>query len=308
MSSKKNIAVVAQPTTEVEAEKNPFLVTLGERIRSLRARSGLTRKALSQAAQVSERHLANLEYGEGNASILVLLQVSEALQCSLMELIGDEQASSPEFLLIRAMLETRDEATLRQVRLKISEFLGENGHAALSPRIALIGLRGAGKSTLGQLLADDLGFPLIEISQEIEKVAGCSSGEIQALYGMNAYRRYERRAIEETIQIYPEAVICMPGGMVSDPVTYQQVLAHCTTVWLQAEPEDHMQRVLEQRDFRPMSMSGSQEAMDDLKQILASRSAFYAKAQFKINTSEQSLKETFVLLRNVIHGALHLAA
>lgn len=307
MATKKNIARLSPSVAPTELEKHPFLVTLGERIRALRARSGLTRKALSQAADVSERHLANLEYGEGNASILVLLQVADALQCSLMELIGDEKSSSPEWLLIQALLENCSETKLRQIRLKISEVLDENGHAALNPRIALIGLRGAGKSTLGQLLADDLGFPLIEISQEIEKMAGCSSGEIQALYGMNAYRRYERRAIEETIQIYPEAVICMPGGMVSDPVTYNQVLTHCTTVWLQAEPEDHMQRVLEQRDFRPMSMSGSQEAMDDLKQILASRNAFYAKAQFKLNTSEQSLEQTFVLLQSMMRSALHLS-
>ena len=114
------------------------------------------------------------------------------------------------------------------------------------------------------MLADDLGFPFVELSREIEKFAGCSIGEIQALYGQNAYRRYERRALEEAIQIYPEAVIATPGGLVSDPATFNLLLAHCTTVWLQADPEDHMKRVAAQGDLRPMA--ASREAMDDLQE------------------------------------------
>jgi len=168
-------------------EKNPFLVALGERVKALRARRGMTRKAVSIAADVSERHLANLEYGEGNASILVLLQVARALHCSLTELIGDVTTSSPEWLLIRELLETRDDASLRRVRIAIGEMLGTGGgHTTPCSRVALIGLRGAGKSTLGALLAEDLGFPFVELSREIEKFAGCSVSEIQALYGMNA--------------------------------------------------------------------------------------------------------------------------
>ena len=220
---------------EPAEEKNPFLVALGERARNLRARRGLTRKAVALAADVSERHLANLEYGIGNVSILVLLQVAGALQCSLAELIGDVTTSSPEWLLIRELLEERDEATLRRARVAIGELLGTGGdNAARSARVALVGLRGAGKSTLGQMLADDLDVPFVELSREIEKFAGCSVDEIQALYGMNAYRRYERRALEEAIQIYPEAVIATPGGLVSDAATFNLLLAHCTTVWLRA--------------------------------------------------------------------------
>jgi XRE family aerobic/anaerobic benzoate catabolism transcriptional regulator len=286
-------------------EKNPFLVALGDRVRALRARRGMTRKAVSIAAEVSERHLANLEYGEGNASILVLLQVARALHCSLAELIGDVTTSSPEWLLIRELLETRDDASLRRVRVAIGELLGTGGsNASTSSRVALIGLRGAGKSTLGAMLAEDLGFPFVELSREIEKFAGFSVSEIQALYGMNAYRRYERRALEETIQIYPEAVIATPGGLVSDPATFNQLLSHCTTVWLQADAEDHMKRVLAQGDLRPMA--ASKQAMEDLKGILSGRAAFYSKAQYKVDTSAQSLESSFQLLRRTVREALQL--
>jgi XRE family aerobic/anaerobic benzoate catabolism transcriptional regulator len=294
----------AQEGLTVE-QKNPFLAALGDRVRALRSRRGMTRKATALAAEVSERHLANLEYGVGNASILVLLQVANALQCSLGELVGDVTTSSPEWLMIRELLEQRDDATLQRVRVAIGEMLGTGGgNAARSSRVALVGLRGAGKSTLGQMLADDLGFPFVELSREIEKFAGCSVSEIQALYGVNAYRRYERRALEEAIQIYPEAVIATPGGLVSDAATFNQLLAHCTTVWLKADPEDHMRRVMAQGDMRPMA--ASKEAMEDLKGILAGRAAFYSKAQFKIDTSAQALEPSFQLLRQTVRKALGL--
>jgi XRE family transcriptional regulator, aerobic/anaerobic benzoate catabolism transcriptional regulator len=296
------------PETASNGEtKNPSLVALGERVRGLRARRGLTRKTLAQAADISERYLANLEYGIGNASILVLLQVAGALRCPLAELIGDVSTSSPEWLLIREQLEQCDEATLRRVRVAIGEMLGTGGaNAQRSSRVALIGLRGAGKSTLGRMLAEDLGFPFVELSREIEKFAGCSVAEIQGLYGMNAYRRYERRALEEAIQIYPEAVIATPGGLVSDPASFNELLAHCTTVWLHADPQDHIQRVTAQGDLRPMG--GSAEAIEDLKQILAARAPFYAKAEFKLNTSAQALEPTFLALRELVRSALQLPA
>jgi len=282
-------------------------MALGERVRALRARRGMTRKAVAHTAGVSERHLANLEYGEGNVSVLLLLQVAQSLQSSLAELLGDVTTTSPEWLLIRELLDGRDDATLRKVRVALADMLGTG--ASGGPRsncVALIGLRGAGKSTLGQLLADDLGYPFIELSRQIEQFAGCSVSEIQGLYGQNAYRRYERRALEEAIQIYPEAVLATPGGLVSDAATFNLLLAHCTTVWLQADPEDHMNRVRAQGDLRPMAASA--EAMEDLKTILAGRSAFYSKAQMRINTSDQPLAETFELLRQAVRGALGLSA
>jgi XRE family aerobic/anaerobic benzoate catabolism transcriptional regulator len=297
----------ATPEAAGQEAKHPFLVALGERLRSLRARRGMTRKALAVAADVSERHLANLEYGVGNASVLVLQQVAQALECPVAALLGDPTTRSPEWLMIRELLADRDEATLRRARIALGDLLGTGGAtgaaAALrSSRIALVGLRGAGKSTLGAMLAEDLEFPFVELSREIEKFAGCSISEIQALYGQNAYRRYERRALEEAIQIYPEAVIATPGGIVSDPATFNLLLGYCTTVWLQADPEDHMKRVLAQGDTRPMA--ASREAMTDLKSILAGRAAFYAKAELRLNTSEQDLPATFAQLRGQVRAAI----
>ncbi|BEP45650.1 helix-turn-helix transcriptional regulator [Variovorax sp. V15] len=285
--------------------KNPLLSALGDRVRNLRAQRGLTRKAVAVAADVSERHLANLEYGIGNASILVLQQVAGALHCSLAELVGDVTTSSPEWLLIRELLENRGEADLRRVRVAIGELLGT---ASVDParhrRIALVGLRGAGKSTLGQMLAEDLEIPFIELSREIEKLAGCSVREIHDLYGTNAYRRYERRALEEAVQIYSEVVIATPGGIVSDPATFNELLAHCTTVWLQAAPEEHMGRVAAQGDTRPMA--ASKEAMEDLRRILNGRAAFYSKADLSVDTSGKTLPQSFQALRAAVRQSMGL--
>jgi XRE family aerobic/anaerobic benzoate catabolism transcriptional regulator len=278
---------------------NPFLLALGHRVRTLRDRSGTTRKALSQEAGVSERHLANLEYGSGNVSVLVLEQVAVALDCSFAELIGDFTTASPEWLMIRSLLENRDEQTLYKARLAIGEIIGSPGETqSTSSRIGLIGLRGAGKSTLGKMLAGALQMPFVELSREIEKFAGCSIAEIQDMYGANAYRRYERQALQQAIQSHHTVVIATPGGMVSDPANFNLLLSNCQSVWLQANPADHMQRVIEQGDFRPMA--GHSEAMDDLKGILTAREPFYSRAQFHLDTSQQSLDDTFALLSNLV--------
>jgi len=295
-------AMLMEPS-ETETKRSPFLEALGERVRTLRSRQGMTRRAVALAADVSERHLANLEYGTGNVSVLVLLQVAQALQCSLAELLGDVTTSSPEWLLIRELLSKRSEADLRRARVQLGEMLGEGGNAQeRKNRIALIGLRGAGKTALGQRLANDMGFPFIELSREIEQFAGCQISEIHNLYGANAYRRYERRALEEAIQIYPEVVIATPGGLVSDSANFNLLLSHCTTVWLQADAADHMGRVAAQGDMRPMA--ASREAMEDLKRILEGRSAFDSKADMAINTSGRSEDQAFEALRSAVRQHL----
>ena len=248
----------------------------------------MTRRALAAQSDVSERHLANLELGVGNASVLVLRQIAQALDCSLAELVGDETTSSAEWLLIRDLLRGRDDDELRRARLLLAGAFGPStAPEQRLRRIALVGLRGAGKSTLGSALAESMQVPFVELNREIERLAGCRVDEIHSLLGQTAYRRYERRALEETTQLHPEAVIATPGGIVSEPATFNLLLSRCFTVWLQASPEEHMQRVIEQGDFRPMAGNG--EAMQDLKRILDGRAAFYGKADATFDTSGRSL-------------------
>ncbi len=294
--------------------RDAFLVALGERVRSLRARKGMTRRDLAAASEVSERHLASLEGGVGNASVLILRQVAHALDTQIAELVGDETTASPEWLLIRDLLRNRSDDELRRGRLALAETYGEAGsQSARLRRIALIGLRGAGKSSLGQRLADALDAPFVELNREIERVSGCGLAEIHNLLGPNAYRRYERRALEETIQLYPDAVIATPGGIVSDASNFNLLLSNCFTVWLKASPEEHMSRVIAQGDFRPMAASGAGareapaaalgEAMDDLKRILAGRAAFYSKADMAFDTSAKTLDESAAALLAMVTAA-----
>jgi len=296
------------PAADLSAngDKDPFLAALGERTRALRARRGLTRKGLAKAADVSERHLANVEMGVGNASIQFLRQVAQALNCTLAELVGDETASSPEWLMIREILRGRSESELAQARGSLAAMFGAPAsQAARRQRVALIGLRGAGKSTLGRMLADSWVVPFVELNRQIEAVAGCSLSEIHSLYGPQAYRRYEKRALEDTIQRFPRAVIATPGGIVSDPATFNLLLAHCYTVWVRASPEEHMGRVLAQGDTRPMS--GNSEAMNDLRRILESRAAFYSKADEVYDTSDKTMEEAFVGLQEQLRGTISIS-
>lgn len=288
-------------TATTEAEKDPFLSALGERLKLLRARRGLTRKALAQLAGVSERHLANVETGVGNASVQFLRQLCGVLNCSLAEMTGDETASTPDWLMIREILRGRNEEELARARSVLGElFESPVSETSRRQRIALIGLRGAGKSSLGRLLADEINAPFIELSTHIEQLAGCSIAEIHALYGQGAYRRYEQRALEELIRHYPRVVIATPGGIVSEPATFNLLLSHCYTVWLKASPEEHMSRVLAQGDRRPMS--GNREAMEDLKRILESRAQFYSKADKIVDTSELSHEAAFATLREQVRS------
>ena len=289
-----------------EPIKDPFLLHLGERVKALRARRGMTRKTLARLADVSERHLANVESGVGNASIQFLRQLALVLNCSLAEMIGDETASSPEWLMIREILRGRPEGELARARGALSElFDTPTSEAARRQRIALIGLRGAGKSSIGQMLADSWALPFVELNREIEALAGCGVSEIHSLYGGSAYRRYEFRALEEVIRRFPSAVIATPGGIVSDPATFNLLLSHCYTVWLKATPEEHMARVLAQGDRRPMS--GNREAMEDLKNILASREEFYSKADLVFDTSEMGQEAAFVSLSGQLRGKVEAA-
>ena len=283
-----------------------MLAALGERTRALRARRGLTRKSLAKAADVSERHLASVEMGVGNASVQFLRQLAKALNCTLAELVGDETASSPEWLMIREILRGRSDAELAQARAALTTLFGASAsRGARRQRVALIGLRGAGTSTLGRALAQAWELPFVELNRRIETLAGCTLSELHSLYGPAAYRRYELRALEDTVRQLPRAVIATPGGIVSEPATFGFLLAHCYTVWLRATPEEHMGRVLAQGDTRPMAgPGGNSEAMSDLKRILESRTAFYSKADAVFDTSGMTRQEAVAGLRKQLDAEL----
>ncbi len=294
--SSSDLGAARTPEAERDANDAAFLAAIGQRVRLLRARRGLTRKALSVEADVSERHLANLETGSGNASVLILRQVADALGSTVAELVGDETAQSAEWLLIRELLHGRQDTELSRARAALTNlFEDRRSDPGRRTRIALVGLRGAGKSTLGRMLASQLDAPFVELSAEIEKLAGCPQSEIHDLYGATAYRRYELRALETVLAAHTRVVVATPGGIVSESTTLNLLLARCFTVWLRATPEEHMRRVAAQGDLRPMA--ASREAMEDLKSILAGRTDFYGKADLSFDTSGLSLGDAFLGLR-----------
>jgi XRE family transcriptional regulator, aerobic/anaerobic benzoate catabolism transcriptional regulator len=234
------------------AQESVYLGRLGERVRAWRTEHGMTRKALAAASGVSERYLAQLEGGQGNISVLLLRRVARAMSVPIEHLVREDDSPRPA-------------------------------------RIALIGLRGAGKSTLGEKLAQALELPFIELDREVEKEAGTHLGEVFAMYGQDAFRRFERRALERVLKQHEQAVIATGGSLVTEPATYDILLSSCFVVWLSAKPHEHMGRVLDQGDLRPMSESP--QAMDDLKAILESRVALYAKADATVDTSGKTESE-----------------
>lgn len=272
-----------------------FLSALGKRVREGRERRGLSRKALSLEARVSERYLAQLEAGEGNVSIVLLRRVASALGMTLPDLVGD---AAPEQRLIRRFLEELPPHRLEDALVRLMREFGRND-ASRRTRIALVGLRGAGKTTLGAALARELHWPFVELDREIEREAAVSLSELFMLYGQAGYRRIERRCLERVLDSHDRVVLAVGGGIVSEPETFHLLLDRCFTVWVRAAPEEHMGRVVAQGDFRPME--GSAEAMDDLKRILAAREPLYRKADAVVDTSgadpAHSLRELKELAR-----------
>ncbi|HET9698556.1 MAG TPA: helix-turn-helix transcriptional regulator [Terriglobales bacterium] len=243
--------------TSVETEASAFLKMVGENVRRVRAERGMTRKALSVKSEVSERFLAQLETGTGHASILVLRQIADALDVSIVSLLMTSGSS----------------ATDNDSRQK---------------RIALIGLRGAGKSTVGKLLAEELGVPFFELDRLVEEASGVPMNMVFDLYGQGGFRRFERRCLEELLEKESAFVLATGGGIVSEAETFSRLRERCFSVWLQATPEEHMSRVIAQGDMRPMAQHP--EAMSELKHILADRESLYARADLTIRTSGRSVE------------------
>ena len=287
-----------------KAERQPslderFLQELGERVRAARARSGMTRKDLAGESSVSERYLAHLESGQGNISVLLLQKVAAALNLPLGELISGQDGQAVELTLIQQFLRRLPPQQLPGVRAQLMREFG-SGPLERMKRIALIGLRGAGKSTLGALLAKQLGVPFVELDREVEREAGTSLSEIFLLYGQQGYRRYERRCLEKVLQQRERCVIATGGSIVSEPGTYDLLLSTCFTIWLKALPEEHMARVVAQGDTRPIA--GNAEAMDDLRRILDGRGVLYGQADATVDTAGRTVERSLKELRKVIRA------
>jgi XRE family transcriptional regulator, aerobic/anaerobic benzoate catabolism transcriptional regulator len=279
-----------------DADDEEFLSELGSRVRKLREQRGMARKVLARNAQVSERYLAQLELGEGNMSIVLLRRIATALGATLIELLDTRERSVEQRLLMR-LLDRMPGAQRDEVTSRLISDLGFEKDARRQ-RVALIGLRGAGKSTLGQLLADELGCPFVELDKEVEREAGTSLSEVFLLYGQSGYRRIERRCLERIIAMHERAVISAGGGVVSETETYELLLAKCFTVWVKAAPEEHMARVEAQGDMRPMQ--GNDEAMEDLRRILIAREPLYGRADCIVDTSHRSIKASLTSLRRAV--------
>jgi XRE family transcriptional regulator, aerobic/anaerobic benzoate catabolism transcriptional regulator len=254
-------AKLRRPTPEEEA----YLRLLADRIRDGRAQRGMTRNALAADSGVSLRFLAQLESGQGNPSVLVLRRIASAMGFSPDALLSDEPMRT--------------------------QFGGNGIGEAQKSYITLIGLRGAGKTTLGRRLARHRGVPFFELDREVEREYGATIGEILQLHGQPGYRRFERETLQSVIAKNPAAVIEAGGGLAADPETLPLLLERSLAVWVRASPEEHMQRVIDQGDLRPMARS--REAMRELKDILHAREPFYRQAHLHLNTSGRTADQSF---------------
>lgn len=277
------------------AVEDSFVELVGQRVRKARERKGIARRELSELSNVSQRYLAQLENGGGNISIALLKRVADALDHRVEWLLSDEDPWNSE----PAMIAEYYRSATNDQRQRIMHILNPVHPAQVRrQRICLIGLRGAGKSTLGAMLGQKLGLPFIEVNREIEEQSGMPVNEIMALYGQEGYRRLERQAVERVVAVADSVVLAVAGGIVSEPETFGYLLRNFHAVWLKATPEEHMRRVRAQGDERPME--GNPKAMDELRSILTSREVLYARAEAAISTSGKSEEETLAELVKLV--------
>jgi XRE family aerobic/anaerobic benzoate catabolism transcriptional regulator len=263
-----------------------FLEQLGQRVRTTRSLRGMSRKVLAKVSGISERYIAQLEGGKGNVSIVLLRRVSNAMGAHLEDLIPASEPA-PDWQVIRDLLR---KASPGQIARAKDLLAGGDPASARRPSfsgIALIGLRGAGKSTLGKILARKIGWDFVELNKEIERENGLSVAEIIALYGQEGFRRMEQAALGRLLARNQLMVLATGGGIVSEPLTFDLILSSFYTIWLKAEPEEHMARVRRQGDLRPMADDRS--AMAELRNILISREPLYARASAVVDTAGLSV-------------------
>jgi len=279
-----------------------FLEQLGQRVRTMRALRGMSRKVLAKVSGISERYIAQLESGKGNVSIVLLRRVASAMAAQLEDLIPTSEPA-PDWPIIRDLLRKATPSQIAQAR----DILAGNAHGTSAKHasfagIALIGLRGAGKSTLGKILAKKIGWNFVELNKEIEAQNGLSVAEIIALYGQEGFRRMEQAALAQLLARKELMVLATGGGIVSEPLTFDLILSSFYTIWLKAEPEEHMARVRRQGDLRPMADDRS--AMAELRTILKSREPLYARASAVVDTSGLSVDAAAARLNEAVAPVL----
>ncbi|SPF81618.1 helix-turn-helix transcriptional regulator [Pseudoprimorskyibacter insulae] len=293
----KGEAVTAKPENAADLEVEALIRSVGDRVRKARDLKGMPRRVVSELSGVSPRYLAQLEAGEGNISIGLLLRVAIALDLRIEWLVGGEDPWSSDVLRVADLFRSAPAGT----REKVLELLSpEPPEAMRARRICLIGLRGAGKSTLGAMAGAKMGVPFVELNREIEDHSGMPVNEVMALYGQEGYRRLESQAVERVIAMHDTMILAVAGGIVADPDTYNLLLSRFHTIWVKASPDEHMSRVRAQGDTRPMA--GNPEAMEQLKVILRSREALYERAHAQLDTSgrapEESLERLLALIED----------
>jgi XRE family aerobic/anaerobic benzoate catabolism transcriptional regulator len=286
--------------TENPNPETGFLEQLGQRVRTMRALHGMSRKVLAKVSGISERYIAQLESGKGNVSIVLLRRVSNAMGAHLEDLIPATEPS-PDWPVIRDLVRKATPNQIAQAKDVLA------GHGAAQRRIsfagiALIGLRGAGKSTLGKMLAKKIGWSFVELNKEIEAQNGLSVAEVIALYGQEGFRRMEQAALGQLLARKELMVLATGGGIVSEPLTFDLVLSSFYTIWLKAEPEEHMARVRGQGDLRPMADDRS--AMMELRTILRSREPLYARASAVVDTAGLSVDAAAARLNDAVAPVL----
>jgi XRE family aerobic/anaerobic benzoate catabolism transcriptional regulator len=275
-----------------------FLAAVGERLRLLRLRRGMTRRALSKQSGVSERYIAQMEAGNGNVSILLLRDLAKALAVAATALLDDTPEKPADGVLLESFISQLQPIEREQARAMLVARFAETPLAMRHQRLALIGLRGAGKSSLGAKLAEHKSYRFVELDREIEREAGVELREIFEMHGQRGFRRLERLVLERLTHEPPGIVIATGGSIVAEPATFEWLLRSCLTVWVRASPEEHMQRVIEQGDLRPMQ--DNRQSMADLRAILASREALYAQADVTLDTTGQSFGDSLAELINLL--------
>jgi XRE family aerobic/anaerobic benzoate catabolism transcriptional regulator len=275
-----------------------FAAEIGRMVRLGRAKRGLSRRLLAQASGTSERYLAQIESGAGNPSVLVLRAIADALEMPMFELLPQTGGVAAPYARIIDLLGRVPPSDLAAIADNIERQIAHIAAADRGRRIGLVGLRGAGKSTLGKLLAEKLGVPFIELNRKVEQEYGATVPLLIEMSGIATFRRYERACLERAIAENKSAVIATAGGIVSNPETYGLLLRRTHTVWISAQPEEHMGRVMKQGDFRPMAKN--REAMADLHSILESRRADYARAELNLDTSGATVQQSFAKLAKLV--------